>query len=209
MFNRIAIAISLACFSIPGFLEAKDLGVYSAVFEIKEPDLLAQIEEKLTTLESQGALGEAQAQFKRNIAGQIIRPRPVIGVLKATKTGIKKFDPTVVLEDDIVIPGFATIAKGTKVNPLNYMNFGDTLVFINGDDDEQVEFAMGIFDTNPSAIIMLIKGEPGVKSKNDKEYFFFFDQRGIYCKRFGIKHVPSVVYQIQGEKVITIKEVLL
>lgn len=43
--------------------------------------------------------------------------------------------------------------------------------------------------------------------RQSQEYQYFFDQRGAYSQRFKIVKVPSVVYQKEKGKALTIEEV--
>ena len=100
-------------------------------------------------------------------------------------------------------------AKGTKINPLDYENFNNTLLFIDGDDEEQNQFARNLVETEQALTIILTSGEPGVREVEGKQYFYYFDQHGIYSKRFGVAVTPSIVFQEGTEKVLTIREVSL
>ena len=144
---------------------------------------------------------------------------------------MREFDATMELGEDIMIPkgiggldanqykaklgskGIENIEyeilykAGTRINPLDYMVFNESLVFIDGEDESQKEFAHKYQDKNGFAKIILVNGEPGFKEVEGKEYCYYYDQWGAYSNRFNIVYVPSVVYQKEGEKVLTIEEV--
>ncbi len=60
-----------------------------------------------------------------------------------------------------------------------------------------------------SLLIILVNGKPGLKTLDEEEYYYYFDQAGVYSKRFDITKVPSLVYQDNAEKLLIIKEVAL
>lgn len=189
---------------------ALDLGTYSNTFAIQEVDLLEQIKAQL----NQGNIEEFQQQYAEEVRHQIDRPNRVKGITKAEKDASRQFDPTVLLAEDIVVPDEVTginkilYPKGTKINPLDYDNF-DPLIFIDPDDDMQVAMAHNYHDSNELSRIILINGKPGNKQVGNKEYYYYFDQGGVYSARFGLNKVPAIVYQEPGAKVLTITEVLL
>lgn len=204
---------SIIVLSLSGLAVAKDLGTYGETFNIEEQDLLLVIEKKLSALEQSGELNAFNEKSQKAISAQVKRPRPVEGILKVSKESTRKFDPSTELEEDIIVPEGNTVnilyARGTKINPLDYENFNNTLLFIDGDDEKQTMFARNLAETNHALTIILTSGEPGLKEIEGKQYFYYFDQHGIYSKRFGIALTPSIVYQEGSEKVLTIREVLL
>lgn len=193
---------------------AKHLGTYGATFEIEERDFLSVIETKLQYLEETGEIAKLNGRYQAQLKSQIKRPTPVVGIVKADKTLLRKFDPTVYLEEDIEIVDAAgnpsvLHAKGTPINPLNYQPFTSPLLFIDGDDTQQIEYARSIQNRDLSVLVILVSGEPGLKKQEDKEYYYYFDQFGTYAKKFNISKVPSLIFQESQEKILTIKEVNL
>ena len=209
--KRFLVALSVSC--LAGNVYAKDLGVYGETTEIREPDLLKSIETKLGHYQKSGQLEEFNQRYANELKRQVTNPNRVTGIIKTEKERYRKFDPTTELEEDIHIPegdGYKILyAKGIKINPLDYMQFDEPLIFIDGGDQSQVEFAHDYFDQNQKAKIILVNGQPGIKAVRNTEYYHFFDQWGAYSTRFNITKVPSVVTQESSEKVLTIWEVFL
>jgi conjugal transfer pilus assembly protein TraW len=205
------ILVLLIWLSSSNTVYAKDLGRYGSVFDIAEEDFLSMIENKLKLYEANGRLEKFQNDYSEKLKNQIIRPNRVIGITKTKENKIRKFDPTIELEEEILIPieEGTTISynKGTKINPLDYQIFDEKMIFIDGDDAYQKAFANKYLDSNPNTSIILVNGKPGPETINDKEYFYYFDQWGVYSKRFQITVVPSVIYQKSGERLLTIEEV--
>jgi len=198
--------------------QAADLGRYGSTFPITEPDLLQQIESQLNHYQKNGKLDQFNQQYLEEFKKQVTNPHKITGITKSEKETFREFDPTTELEEDILIPegeGQKILyAKGTKINPLDYMKFDEPLIFIDGEDEYQINFAHDYFDKNKRAKIILINGKPGLKEiqnneSQNKEYYHFFDQWGAYSMRFSINKVPSVVFQREDAKSLTIWEMKL
>lgn len=192
---------------------AKDLGKYGHTYEIEEKDFVSVIEGRLEKAKEDGTLDKFQDEYQKRLSKQIKRPNKVEGITKVTENRIRSFDPTVELEEDIGVPNGEKInilyAKGTKINPLDYQAFDEAMIFIDGDDEAQKEFANSYFERYPNVAIILVNGEPGLKKIGNKEYFYYFDQAGAYSKRFNVTKVPSVIFQKEGDSTLTINEVNL
>lgn len=172
---------------------AADLGQHGSVFEIEETDLLTVIEHKAQQHSNRFV------EFLNDARERITKPNALSGIEQVSKSSVRKFDPTVFLDDDIIVDGKVLYAQGMPINPLNFTEF-PKLVFIDGTVERQTEFARNI-----NAITILTNGTPGLHH----DHYFYFDQGGIYTNRFNIKRVPAIVYQERNEKVLTIQEVLL
>ncbi len=212
--NKPALILILTFFA--NLAHCKDFGTYGTIFSITEEDLIANLQEKYKKLKESGELDNELKKYQSEIKNQIKRPRAISGITKVTKESYREFDPTMELTEDIFVPTDRNniepkllYAKGTKINPLDYIEFDEPLVFIDGDDKNQEEFAMSYFRANNKSKILLINGLPGFKHTESGDYYYYFDQGGIYCKKFGISKVPSIVSQKDGQKTLTIHEVFL
>lgn len=172
------------------FASAKNLGVYGPVFEIKEESLLQLIEKRLKTLKEGGKIDIHQQELARKSGEKINRPTPISGVSKAKTYTKKEYDPSFVVSKDIKDHQGRIIARrGDIYNPLDYVAFGVPLVFVDGDDGSQVQWAI-----SQKAKIILINGAP---LELEKQYNqpFYFDQGAVLTTKFGIEEVPSHVSQ--------------
>lgn len=208
---------SVGCVAIfPPLIFAKNIGVYGSIYSISEPDMLNAIYQKLSTMQSDGQLETQKKNFIANSIAHIVRPTPVAGVsdLGSLQPKIYLFNPSIVLDHTLKNSNGDIIAvKGTQINPLKIKSFDEALLFIDGDDQKQLLLASKIIQTkskNFSAIkIILVNGDINQTAKLLKQHMYF-DQAGVLCKRFGITHTPTMVYQasVHGLKIprLEIKE---
>lgn len=177
---------------IANFAHAKDLGTFGHTFDIAEKDLLTVIETKLQNVDL--------STYHEKLRKQVLEPNRIPNITKAQNNTSRKFDPTVILDEDILDEnGKVLYAKGFAINPLNYQIFDERMLFIDATDDSQAEFAKEYVNAHTNTTVILVAGK--------SEYFQYFDQWGAYSARFGIRRVPSVIFQASGEKVLTIEEV--
>lgn len=180
---------------------ARDYGQHGAVWAIAEPDLLAQIHARLLRLEASGETARLNAELKRRTIAKVNRPTPVAGLALATAVRRWSFDPTITVAADIRDDrGRTVVAAGARVNPLDTVPLRQPLVFLDGDDQAQLDWA---FARYPKAKLILVKGAP-LELMKARRRRFYFDQGGTLVRRFAIRAVPAVVEQ-QG-RALTITE---
>jgi len=103
-----------------------------------------------------------------------------------------KVDLSIRLEQDLMDHnGVVFATAGTVINPLDHSRFQKRLVFIDGDDPDQVRFAVELSHREPTKII-LINGSP-LDLTEEHALPFYFDQGGVITARLQIAAVPSVV----------------
>jgi conjugal transfer pilus assembly protein TraW len=84
---------------------------------------------------------------------------------------------------------------GTIVNPLVHMMLSKQLLFFDGDDPVQVEWARSMIDRDPLRVKPILTNEPVLALMKKWQLRLYFDQRGQLVERFGILGVPAVVIQ--------------
>ncbi len=177
-----------------------DYGVHGHLFTIAEKSLLDEILEKLEEAKVNGKLAELNEKFKLKVKEKISNPTPVKHIKKADVTKTWTYDATYNQDKDIKDSSGKVIVKaGTKVNPLEQVSWGDPLIFIDGLDPKQIEWAL-----EKKGKIVLINGSPIELSKKYSRVIYF-DQAGILTKHFNIKFVPAVVEQ--DDKLLRVTEV--
>lgn len=206
MIRRLAYAFfAVSLGSAPAI--AADLGVVGALFEIEETNLLDRLEARFAELEAEGAVEKLREDMTDRTKGYVNEPRPVLGIVKATKTTTRMFDPSMTVEQDLADHRGVIFARaGTVVNPLDYLpSQPPVMLLIDGRDPEQVAWAIGQGDEIDSRII-LVSGRPIDLTKEHRRRFYF-DQDAIISTRFGLTAVP-VRIEAEG-RMMKITEVAL
>lgn len=188
-----AIAIAL----LANGASAKDLGVMGATFPVIERDLLAVLGEKLRAAERSGKLQDLNRKFVARVKAKLERPPPVPGLARVERPRSWLFDPSITVPRDFADQQGRVFARqGERINPLDRLpNFNRALIFVDGDDAEQVAFALRRAKRAPDrerVYIVLTNGAPLELMRRHKVEMFF-DQDASLTTRFGITRVPSVV----------------
>mgnify|MGYP003553158158 FL=1 len=207
-------------FSLSSTVLAKDFGKQGATFEIKEEGFVAMMQRKLKGVN----LAEHEQKMKDLARKRVEEPTPVLGITRATRTISHSFDPSYVLDEDVFLPcGKLLYPAGTRVNPLDHMEWGGKIVFIDGRDPSQIAWVKDnylkteAFDKNliklPQNLndqntdsaahtvvsssdtrIILTGGRP-LELEREVGNPIYFDQFGELTGRFNIAHVPAIVEQ--------------
>jgi len=175
---------------------ADDLGVVGPTYEISERDVIELITSELKRMEQSGELAKYQEDYKNKVVSNIEHPRPLAGFKSTETAGTRYYDPSVVTEKDIVdATGKVLYARGTRVNPLDYIGWNSYLLFVDGRDEKQLAFGKKIAATSDRPVkIVLVAGEPLSLMRKWKSTVYF-DQGGKLIKRFAITQVPAIVRQ--------------
>ena len=187
-------------------LLAEDLGVHGKVYPIKEIDLARSIQDKLLKLEESGELLKIKQEQQDKVKQRAERPKEVKGLKRATVNKEFTYDPSITANKNIYDhQGNIIVAKGKRVNPLSYRALPQRLLFIDGDSEDQVNWAFSKAEKTPSMII-LIRGNIMQMMRNHK-IRLYFDQNGYMVKTFGIKALPAEVRQ-EGDVLVIREEAL-
>lgn len=192
----VSAALLVALLPISFAVLADDLGVVGPTYEIVERDVLELITSKLKQMEQSGELAKYQEDYKNKVVSNIEHPRPLAGFKSTETAGTRYYDPSVVTEKDIVdATGKVLYARGTRVNPLDYIGWNSYLLFVDGRDEKQLSFGKKIAAASDRPVkIVLVAGEPLALMRKWKSTVYF-DQGGKLIKRFAITQVPAMVRQ--------------
>lgn len=180
--------------SSTGTAMAKNLGIYGSLFDINEPNLLEVIQNRLKTLDADGTLEFHKQEIVKKMKERVLNPKPVAGVVKTVNPRTFYWDPTITIPRDLTDhEGKVFWAKGKKFNPLTVTKLSKDLLFVDGNDKEQEEWAIKRLQTT-KAMIILVSGKPfdWMKRHNTTVYF---DQEGRLVQKFKITQVPAIVTQ--------------
>ena len=196
-FSRLTFAEQIQKFS-----NVSDCGTHGHVFEIREASMLAEIMDKLLAAQENGTLEDLNKQFAKKARKKILRPIPVSHIVKAKANRSWTYNTSFTQNSEIKDEKGRVIVKaGTKVNPLEKFSWGEPLIFINGDDKEQVVWAK-----NQTGKMVLVSGSP-LDLGNELKKPVYFDQGGILCRKFNIEAVPAIIEQ--QDKTLMVREVAL
>lgn len=175
---------------------AEDLGVIGPLHEIAERDLIEVIQGKLRAMQESGELAKMENDYRDQVISGIERPRPVSGIIHSDTTKTHFVDPTFTLDRDVVDEqGRVMYSRGMKINPLDFAGLNQVLVFFDGDDEKQREFALrSIAEEKLPVKPILVSGAP-LELMREWKREVFFDQSGILSRHFGITGSPAVVRQ--------------
>ena len=187
---------------------AKDYGVHGVTYEIREKNFLEEIQEKLREAQKNGKLDKFQNDAKKQMVDSVNHPKAVDGITKTEVAREWFFDPSVSRSEDLKDQnGQIFYRAGTKVNPLDSLSLSKVLIFIDGDDEQQVKWALKQNRIRKSRVkIILVKGAV-IELMRSKKIRFYFDQNGNLIKKFEIKSVPAIVEQ-EG-KMLKVSEVVI
>lgn len=205
MRNNIIIATLL--FSIATCPLAKELGAVGNVWKIKERNLISVMKERLAKKFENKSEEEIQQELMDRIERRALRPDPVVGITKAKKTEIRYFDPSITIHRDIADHNGVVFAKAGQVyNPFDISGFTQTLIFVDGDDPEQLAWVKQFKPKTLRSKIILVNGS--IKdTETSLNQRVFFDQTGEITERFGITKVPSIIEDAPEQKKLKITEV--
>lgn len=200
---RRALLLPLALM-LAGPAQARDYGQQGTVFPVIERDLLQQIHARLIAMEQSGETKRLNEELKRRTVARVERPEPVAGLVRAEAARQWSFDPTITLETDIRgAKGELIHARGTRVNPLDSVELRADLLFFDGDDSDQLAWALR---QSPGAKLILVRGAP-LQLMKVRQRRFYFDQGGKLTAHFAIRAVPARVRQ-QG-RLLEVSEIVL
>jgi conjugal transfer pilus assembly protein TraW len=166
---------------------AKDLGNSGNVYPIAERDAAQEIEARAKQVNWKKEMSKVKPEN--------YRPEHMTSLPRASKNRVFNVDMTYTLEMDVPDGrGGVLYPKGYSFNPLDYISFPKTLVVIDGEDKEQVEwFRQSLYVGRPDVMFMLTAGSYVDLGKNLRRPVFYADSRIV--EKFKLQAVPSVVKQ--------------
>lgn len=187
---------------------AADLGTFGEVWDVREQNLLTVIQTRLKDHFAGRSQADIQKELQDRITESAMRPAPVEGIERGTKTWVRQFDPAIVSNQELADHnGTVFVRKGQRVNPFDVLPvFNQTLYFIDGDDADQVVWMKQQKPKTPLSKIILINGS--IKDSAEAlDSRIYFDQGGAIVRRFGIKQVPAIITQEPGKPLLRITEI--
>lgn len=152
-----------------------DLGTYGKTYPVKETPPHILIQEKLKN-------------FKMPPRESLIYIKD-IDIPKAEVTRKRLLDPTYATDVDIKDnKGNIIVKKGTTVNPQEFSPLKRRFLFINPDNEDEIEMAA---KASNDIVIEIVKGNPDEVNKLVGRRVFKANE--LILNRFGVKVTPSLV----------------
>lgn len=189
-------------------LFAQNLGVQGPIYEIKEMDALQWIDKKLQAMQASGEITSYQEKLKTKALASLEHPRPVPGLKPTERPRTFEKDLTITLVSDIRDEkGNLIHPAGTRFNPLSQRICHKTLVFFDGEDNTQLQWALNEYHQKKELTkLVLVKGS-ALSLMRTHEIPFYFDQAGRLINYFNIEQIPAEVSQVQDK--LQIREIKL
>lgn len=183
---------------------AKDFGTQGPVWEIAEPSILDVIKARLQAMEASGELDAMKGEMQYKTKAYVARPRPVAGLQKAREERIREIDLSIRLTRDLMDHRGRVFARaGSEINPLDHSRFSKRIVVFDGDDPDQVAFALSQ-GNELDTLLVLTKGAP-LELMREHGRRFWFDQDGVIAAKFQLQFLPSEI--TRGDGVMLVREV--
>lgn len=147
---------------------AKDLGVRGEVFPVAEPDLFSEIQARFDRLEASGEVDRINERLRERAIASAERPERVAGISRTIEPRSYLYDPTIIVQEDIRTQNGQIIARaGDEFNPLEFTPMNQRLVFFDGDDAEQIEWARSEFSGTDQVVQPILIGGPVLELTRD------------------------------------------
>ena len=168
--------------------EARVLGTFGVTYPIAERDALEEIQERARQVDWQKVLDRRKLESYQGPPDRGTLPR-------AKRERTFAVDLTYTMELDLPDgKGGILYPKGYTFNPLEYVVYPKSIVVINGNDPEQLQwFVTSEYATRLNVTLLLTEGRHTVVAKRLKRPLFYADRKII--ERFRLKAVPSIIRQ--------------
>lgn len=188
-----AISASLVLWSAVGFAQDRPIG---PTYPIVEPNMIQEMMKHLQGMQADGSLGRLLDEGNRRAENSIRQPAPVAGVKPSFKARTFYYDPTMVVQEDIVGPDGTVFArKGQTVNPLQQVSWPATWLFADWRDPAQAREVTARVAKNDEPLRVILVGGSYAAASKALDRAVYFDQHGLLTRKFGIEHTPATVRQ--------------
>lgn len=197
------VKILLVWLILCGNCVAQNLGVFGPTYLISEVDAFEWIvQQKLPELERNGEIDKMNAKLQKQSQFRVENP---IGATlpQATAPRLKYQSLIYTLTRDIRdAKGRVIFKKGVSVNPADVLpESNKTLLFIDGNNKAQVDYAIKQLAMNNFIKIVLVSGRP-LELMRKHKVNIYFDQHQSLVERFEITKLPAKVYRQKSNLVI-------
>jgi len=177
-----------------GYLLMHDFGTYGTTYPIAEENIIEVLKNRFNN-------AEFEKKEKWVNAFQKTVERPKGRALPRAQCERKfSFDPSITAEQDIRDgEGKIVVGKGTRINPLDKHSVSVPLLFFDGTDDEQLNWAQ-----ETEGLWIITEGNP-IALESQQNRPVYFDQGGFLTRKMGINALPARV--TQDKTLLSIEEI--
>ena len=188
--------LPLAALAGATVVRAEEMGTIGPTYAIEEPHLLKAIEQQLRAKERSGELARLEDEAKRRIVEAIEHPIPLPGITRTETARSFYFDPSIVVRENITdAKGNILVPAGTRQNPLEVVSLSKHLLFFDGTDARQVEWARQLIARDEGKVKPILVAGSYLALMARWQLPVYFDQQGALTRKLGITHVPALVSQ--------------
>ena len=168
---------------------AADLGVRGATWPIAEPDLLVQIEARLSVMQHSGELARIEREARSRARSRLEEPDAVPGIAPARETRSRLFDPSIAVDRDIRLPDGALIAAaGHADEPAGARSAHPRPAVRRRPPRGGDRLGAEPREAREDRAARRTAARPDARTHARA---FFFDQGGRLAARFGLRFTPS------------------
>ncbi len=194
-------AIMVVSVSFFSWAFAVDLGVMGKTYPIAERDASEELKERVRAINWKEILEKSdfKKQFRR------YKPGNAKSLPRAVEDRVRMVSMNYTLEFDITDgKGSVVYPKGYTFNPLDFMAYTRTIVIINGNDREQVDwFKQSPYYKKLDVLVMITDGNYYDLSAELGRQVYYTQEKIV--SRLQLRFVPSVV--VQKKRMMEVTEV--
>jgi conjugal transfer pilus assembly protein TraW len=197
----------LAACSTPMGSFAEDLGVNGQTYQL-DPDAREQIKDVIRRKQQSGELARFWASYRNRTIEAIKHPTPLgVPTNYAPSQELRPLRFTLP-QDYVDEHGVVLARRGTVVEPLKILPLTAGLIFVDGRDPRQVEYAIARGQREPLKIVLVAGSAFDLRVKYQRAAWrgaqgipFYFDQRRMILdslqRLYGldVSHVPALLHQ--------------
>jgi conjugal transfer pilus assembly protein TraW len=188
--------LPLAALAGATVVRAEEMGTIGPTYAIEDPHLLKAIEQQLRAKEKSGELARLEDEAKRRMVDAIEHPKPLPGITRTQTARSFYFDPSIVVHESITDAyGNILVPAGTRQNPLEVVSLSKHLLFFDGTDARQVEWARQLIARDEGKVKPILVAGSYLALMARWQLPVYFDQQGALTRKLGITHVPALVSQ--------------
>ena len=169
--------------------------VVGPTYEIKEPSLLAELLKRVAADQASGAMQRRMDEGKTRALESMRNPAPNDSIGRAAAARTWYYDPTIVVTENITAEGRVIVRAGTRVNPLDKVNWSKLWLFIDARDPPQVSYAKRAVARLRGNTKVILTGGKLKETSLALGQQVYFDQGARLVARFGIAATPATVRQ--------------